>query len=228
MARHKKAEPTEEPTAQGILDAPGHGATVHFGDGTEQDMATFHEQYEPVPNVIPFDAVHEGNIVDLKTARLPEPFTPIENASVDVEIRTPHYPDVTVPRELPVKFSDSEIREMALELAYVMLELDGLPDIKKRLQLKQDGLSAKIRGGSEERQVKCRWVFECSGVDSDGNQIPNRSYKALFRLDTGAFIEATMMTQEDLQMELSFGAHPESVKEDTEHAPSEEDDGGPL
>lgn len=88
---------------------------------------------------------------------------------------------------------------------------------EKAARLKR--ISGYVSEGWEERQIKCEWRFECSGIDSTSNEpIYHPEKKALIRLDTMEVIEVCDITNEERQMALPIEEKP------AEAEPGNEDD----
>ena len=91
-------------------------------------------------------------------------------------------------------------------------------------QARLSRISSYIRDGWEERQIKCEWRFECSGIDSTtGEPIYHPEKKALIRTDTNEVIEVTDITTEERQMALPIEEQP-AASEPAEDQPPYEDD----
>ena len=89
---------------------------------------------------------------------------------------------------------------------------------EKSARLKR--ISGYVSEGWEERQIKCEWRFECSGIDStSGEPIYHPEKKALIRLDTNEVIEVCDITNEERQMAL-----PMDEQKPTEEPAASDDD----
>lgn len=161
---------------------------VSFGDGSSIEIGEFPNFYTPTPEVLPIQ--------------------PIENAdSVRVNITPRSYPVRTETRELAVHYTPEEIDQMSRDLSNTVLDINRIPAMKKALVLKQQDLADRILEETHEIPVRCGWEYECAGIDSDGHRIHSDTHKTLFRLDTGAVVETSMMTAEDRQLELNYAQH---------------------
>lgn len=141
---------------------------------------------------------------------------------------TPKYdwPESTEKRSLFVTLKPAELEATSRLLAQTVPQIANLEreakssasSWKSRIELvqcEQNRLSCIVSEGKEERPVECEWVFECCGIDvASGNRIHHPEKKALFRKDTGEFIEARDITSEERQMSLIAEEQP--AKEDEE------------
>ena len=81
------------------------------------------------------------------------------------------------------------------------------------VQCEQNKYSNIVSDGKEERSVECRWIYECSGIDShSGKEIYHPEKKTLIRLDTGKVVEVRDILQDERQMSLL----PDEKKNDDE------------
>jgi hypothetical protein len=128
---------------------------------------------------------------------------------------TPKYdwPEAIEKRSLFVTLNPSELESESRKLAATVPQIANLEREAKSsasqwksridmVQVEQNRLSGIVSEGKEERPVECEWVFECSGVDADKNRIFHPEKKALFRKDTGEFVETRDITAEERQMSL--------------------------
>lgn len=191
MAKKKHIEAPEEGPVQ-ITEKTAETVAKALA-GTELQVPAIGQQwtddfYHPTPEVLPIQ--------------------PIENAdSVRVNITPRSYPVRTETRELAVHYTPEEIDQMSRDLSNTVLDINRIPAMKKALVLKQQDLADRILEETHEIPVRCGWEYECAGIDSDGHRIHSDTHKTLFRLDTGAVVETSMMTAEDRQLELNYAQH---------------------
>jgi hypothetical protein len=130
--------------------------------------------------------------------------------------KTPKYdwPESTEKRSLFVTLKPAELEATSRQLAQTVPQIANLEREAKSsasqwksriesVQCEQNRLSGIVSDGKEERPVECEWVFECCGIDiASSNRIHHPEKKALFRKDTGEFIEARDITSDERQMSL--------------------------
>lgn len=166
----------------------------------------------------------------------PEQETAPADESAPQEIYTPQkydWPASSETRVLKVPLTPEDESELSHriagtipEIARVQREAKSAASTYKsqleELQNLQAEISDIILAGERDRSVPCTWVFECGGVAGDtGERIFSPDYKALFRDDTGAFIEATRITSSDRQMALTLPESPTEKKEEPDGQPGE-------
>jgi hypothetical protein len=156
---------------------------------------------------------------------MPETTTDTETQAEDVEPETaehsaieeapkPDWPESTEKRTLFVVLNPKEKEQASKQLAETVPAIRRLEDDAKasaamwkaKLQAKeaeQSQLSNLVTEGREERPVECRWVYECSGFDSQtGEHIWHPEKKTLIRSDTSEVIETRDITNDERQMAL--------------------------
>jgi hypothetical protein len=110
-----------------------------------------------------------------------------------------------VKKSLECKFTESEIKDFSRTLAYECRQVAQLEEQKKEVvsdfKAKIDAkhslismLSNNVNNGYEYRNVDCE-------VELD---TPKKGIKTLTRIDTGAEVEVTKMTESDRQTELEI------------------------
>ena len=126
------------------------------------------------------------------------------------------WPDSTETRNLIVKHDDHARSDIGMEMSRIKLRIVGLEDEKKgiaqSLKTQIDDLDARLekyahilKNGGEERPVACRWIFEVSGMDAEGQWMRHPEYKCLVREDTGEVVSAVRITEQDRQANLDLG-----------------------
>lgn len=147
------------------------------------------------------------------------------------------YPETTETRTLKVILPDKEKNEASMESARLVREISAIEDQKKasassykarieEKQARQNYLAGLVIEGWEERSVKCRWCFECSGIDVNGREIYHPNQKALIRCDTNEVVEVVAMTEADFESkELALGGDNQSAETDSKEAETPTDEG---
>lgn len=123
------------------------------------------------------------------------------------------WPQNTEVRNLEVILQQHERLDLAMENSRHGLEKDQLEDNKKaaasRYKAQIEEVEATIRrnntiisSGRREKDLKCEWLYEVAGFDSDGNQIEHPDKKTLIRLDNGEVVEIRDITENERQAAL--------------------------
>ena len=129
------------------------------------------------------------------------------------------WPEATETRHLPREYNDSDLARMATEMSAVIKKREGIKrqakDAAAAYKSEVDGLDTElaeyatdIKEGKGTETVLCQWEYETSGRDGDGNFIFHPEMKTLFRIDTGAVITVSPITDEERQMEMTLGSQP--------------------
>ena len=131
-----------------------------------------------------------------------------------------NWPEKTETRVLRCELILSDRDKYGRESAELVQVIGQLEDEKKssaarykaaidEKQARLSRISSYIRDGWEERQTKCEWIYECSGIDSaTGEPIYQPEKKALVRRDTNEIIEVCDITNEERQMALPIEEKP--------------------
>lgn len=136
------------------------------------------------------------------------------------ETPTPQWPESTEKRHLRCELRSIERDKYGRESADLVHKIVRLEDQKKAsassykaaideqsARLKR--ISGYISEGWEEREVKCEWRYECSGIDSEtGDPIYHPEKKALIRLDTNEVVEVCDITNDERQLALPIETKP--------------------
>lgn len=136
------------------------------------------------------------------------------------------WPDSTETRPLVVKHDDHARSEIGLEMGRIKLKMVELEDEKKgiaqSLKASIDDLDGRLvkfahvlKNGGEEKPVRCRWVFEVSARDADGQWVRHPEYKSLVREDTGDIVHTVRITEQDRQANLDLGGEPAEAELET-------------
>jgi len=131
-----------------------------------------------------------------------------------------NWPEKTETRVLRCELNPTDRDKYGRESAELVHAITRLEDQKKAsassykagidekaARLKR--ISGYVTEGWEERQIKCEWLYECSGIDSTtGEPIYHPEKKALVRRDTNEVIEVTDISNDERQMALPIEEKP--------------------
>lgn len=124
------------------------------------------------------------------------------------------WPENIEKRSLFVTLNPKELEQASRQLAATVPQIANLEREAKSsasqwksriemVQCEQNKYSNIVSDGKEERSVECRWIYECSGIDShSGKEIYHPEKKTLVRNDTGEVIEVRDISSEDRQISL--------------------------
>lgn len=127
------------------------------------------------------------------------------------------WPESYQTESLIVAHCDHDRSELAKSVATLQKDLEAEEAAKKTatagftatIKSLKDRISKRcdiIKAGGEKKEVRCRWVFEVSGIDATTRQwIRHPEYKTLVRLDTKEVVHVVRITEEDRQATLSLG-----------------------
>lgn len=134
------------------------------------------------------------------------------------------WPESTEHRELIVAHDDHARSEIALAMGEIQRRKEDVESEKKasnsefkaRLDDLEERMSkhaATLKAGGEKQDVRCRWVFEVSGLDSAGQWMRHPEYKCLVREDTGEVVHTVKITEADRQATLDLSGDDEGALE---------------
>jgi hypothetical protein len=126
------------------------------------------------------------------------------------------WPVSTEGRSLIAPHTDHHRSEIALQMGKLQEHKESVEDAKKAsasnfkaqldsLEERMSQYAAVLAAGGERRTVPCRWIFETSGRDSDGEWVRHAEYKSLVREDTGEVVETVRISEDDRQATLELG-----------------------
>ncbi len=136
------------------------------------------------------------------------------------EAPKPQWPEATEKRLLRCDLKDADIKDLGKANASLGAEIDALEDRKKasssaykaqieEREARRRGNENAIRSGFVERDVPCHWIFEASGLESDGSPIFHPDKKTLVRDDTDEVVEIKGISEDERQMALPLDAEDE-------------------
>lgn len=130
-----------------------------------------------------------------------------------------NWPESTQKKHLRCELNNIDRLAYCDESAVLVEQIEQLEDQKKasasqyksyieEKAARLSRVSSYVRNGWEEREVSCYWIYECSGLESDGTPIYHPEKKTLVRDDTGEAVEIREITQEERQLALPLEGEP--------------------
>lgn len=170
------------------------------------------------------DEILAGDIIETPPAAPCDPsqqdVTEEQTAAAQEASSEHHWPENVETRDLPKEYSDADLAAKATEMSVIIKERESIKrqakDAAAGYKAEIDALDTSladyatdIKEGKGTERVACKWQYETSGKDGDGNFIYHPEMKTLYRVDTGAVVTVSPITPEERQMEMSLGGNPE-------------------